>query len=81
MKDCELCRAEKLTEWKYEDDVVFVCRCVSHPDKWLIVLKRHTSQPTQEEMEYMRKIAERFFPSKQFRGPKSIPEHFHLHEK
>jgi len=78
--ECPLCKREKLTKWYYEDEIVWVADCKSHPDKKLIVLKRHTSTPTKQELEHMKKIASELFPNKEWRGPRSIPEHFHLHE-
>jgi hypothetical protein len=77
---CQLCIREKLTEWKYEDGTVLVARCASHPDKWLIILKRHTPLPTPDEAEHMRQVADKLFPGKQWRYPQSIRDHFHLHE-
>ena len=48
----------------------------------MIVLNRHARKPTDEELEHMKKIAERLFPNKKWRTSEvgSIPEHFHLHE-
>lgn len=70
----------KITEWRYSDDRVVVCRCSTHRDKWMIVLRRHTSIPTHEEEEYMRKIMDDLFPGMRLRGPASILDHYHLHE-
>jgi len=46
----------------------------------MIVLKRHTAFPTQDELAYLKKIALKLFPEKHFRGPASIRDHFHWHE-
>lgn len=82
--ECPLCRLarglDRITETLYEDNTVISCYCKSHPSKILIVLKRHTPQPTPEEAEHMQQIAHKLFPNKQWRGPKSILDHFHLHE-
>jgi len=77
---CPLCREEKLTEWLYEDEICWVAYCKTHPNKILIVLKRHTAYPTQKELTHLKKITLKLFPEKHFREPKSIRDHFHLHE-
>jgi len=77
--DCELCRAEHLTEWKHEDNICWVARCKTHPNQWLIVLKRHTAYPTQEELSHLKKIALKLFPEIHFREGASIRDHYHLH--
>lgn len=77
---CSLCRAEHITGWEYEDEICWVARCSTHLDKFLCVLKRHTSTPTEKEREHMVEVMERLFPHIQLRGPASIPEHYHLHE-
>lgn len=77
---CPLCRAEKLTEWKYEDARCWVTRCSTHLDKWMCVLRRHTSTPTKEEYEHMVGVMLRLFPGIELRGPASLLGHFHLHE-
>jgi len=77
---CPLCEAKKLTRWLYEDDMCWVAYCSSHPDKVLIVLRRHARMPTPEEAEHIQQIAEKLFPGKQWRYPHSILDHFHLHE-
>lgn len=78
---CPLCSKEHLTEWLHEDDTCWCCYCVSHPDKVIIVLKRHDQIPTEEELEHMYGIAKKLFPKKSWRGPNSILDHFHLHEE
>jgi len=77
---CPLCRKEEWTEWKYYDQLVWVARCATHREKWLIVLNRHTAQPEEYELKHMREVAEMLFPGKKWRYPRSILDHFHLHE-
>ena len=77
---CPLCKRERKTHWYYEDHVVWIADCSSHPDKVLIVLKRHSRLPTPEETEHMEELKRRFFPEKEFRYPRSILDHFHFHE-
>ena len=78
---CPLCKAERLTRWYHEDGVCWVADCSSHPDKKIIVLRHHSKNPTPLEEKHMKKLAERLFPDKRWRGPKSILDHYHLHEK
>lgn len=76
---CPLCKAEKLTEWVYEDEICWVAYCQTHRDKLIIVLKRHTSFPTQEELQHIKKVSLKW-PEKHWRDPQSIRDHYHLHE-
>jgi len=80
LSDCELCKRERVTEWRYEDDLVWVARCKSHPDKWMIIIKRHSSEPNEDERKRISEVKDRFFPKLQFRGPQSILDHYHIHE-
>jgi len=75
---CELCEGKIITKLYYQDDKVIVVDCSTHL-KPMIVLRRHTAYPTQEEMRYLKEIAVRLFPEMSFRGPASIRDHFHWH--
>jgi len=77
---CPLCKAEKLTEWLYEDDVCWVAYCINHPSKLIVVLKKHSAQPNHEEAEHIAAVMKKLFPNKRWRGPRSVVEHFHFHE-
>lgn len=85
MLECPLCRLvlyrEIIAPLHYEDAVCMVVNCYSHPNRVLIVLKRHTPTPSKEEEASMEEVAKKLFPSKRFRGPKSILDHWHLHEE
>jgi len=84
-EECLLCRLarglDRVTEVLHEDNTVISCFCKSHPNQILIVLKRHTAYPTQEELGHMKKIALKLFPEMHFRDSSSgsIRDHFHLH--
>ncbi|MBW2561912.1 MAG: hypothetical protein JRE40_13800 [Deltaproteobacteria bacterium] len=81
MSDCPLCKAERLTEWKYSDDVCWVARCKTHGDKWMVVLRRHAREPTPEEMEHVKRVMDSVLPGRRWRyGGRSIRDHFHAHE-
>jgi Zn ribbon nucleic-acid-binding protein len=78
---CPLCKAEKLTWWYYEDSLCWIadCKTCGVP---LAVLKRHTTQPTPEEVEHMVQIAKKLFPGKRIDFTmKSILGHFHFHTR
>lgn len=81
--ECQLCRLarglDRITREYYENDYVIVVDCKTHRGVPMIVLKRHTGFPTPEERFMLNKVANKRFPGKQFRGPSSIPGHFHLH--
>ena len=81
--ECPLCRLsrglDRITRQYYEDDIVVACNCKTHLGVPMIVLKRHTAFPTPEERVHMNKIAKSRFPSKQFRPPASLKDHWHLH--
>ncbi|MFW6172623.1 MAG: hypothetical protein ACOC5T_02660 [Elusimicrobiota bacterium] len=71
----------KKTRWLYQDQYIVICKCSSHPNKWICVLRRHTSTPTRDELQYMKTKLKRLLPKiKKWREPHSIPEHYHLHE-
>jgi len=74
-----LCKAEKVTPWVYEDDVCYVCYCKTHLDKLIVVLKRHTAVPSEDEVRHLNSVLQHF-PNKKWRGPQSIKDHFHWHE-
>ena len=78
--DCPLCKAEKLTKRYYEDPWLWIADCLSHPDKKIVVLKRHTDKPMRRELRHMYDVVYALFRDKKWRGPNSIKEHFHLHE-
>ena len=77
---CPLCEAKELTFRYYTDNIVWVADCLRHPNLKIIVLKRHTMMPTPQEKHYMQKIIRKLLFASNWRGPKSMPEHYHLHE-
>jgi len=58
---CELCKAKRLTQWLYDDDMCWMAKCKTC-NIWMIVLKRHTMHPTDYELGHMNKVVETFFP-------------------
>ena len=83
---CRLCEKDGLPRKDqkiyYEDEICLAIDCLNHPTKKLIILKRHTSKPTEKELNHLKGIAENLYPGNQWRDSSigSIPEHFHLHQ-
>jgi len=82
---CELCEIyeERVihTTVYYEDDICIVLDCHTHKVP-MAVLKFHTATPTEIERQHMYSVMAKFGLSENdIRGPNSIPDHFHLHEK
>jgi len=61
---CELCRAEGITEWFYEDEICWCALC-RHCHVPMVVLKRHTEHPTLPEAIHLLctlwKVANQYF--------------------
>lgn len=75
---CELCH---VADFIWEDEMCGACYCKSHPDKGMVVLKRHTAEPTAQELEHIKTVAQKLWPGLAFRGPKTILDHFHWHQE
>jgi len=77
---CPLCTLERKTKWLYEDKtvVVLMCETCGVP---MMVLRRHTENPTATEMLCMERIREKRFPDYRWRdiGMRRIREHYHWH--
>ena len=79
MKDCPLCKREHKTTWKYEDSICWVARCETD-GQWMIVLKRHTMEPTNIEIVHMEMVAKELFGENvKFRKKQGHPEYNHFH--
>ncbi len=77
--DCLFCPSpEKITEWWYEDDT---CLVIDKPDgDPMVVLKRHTKNPTESEYEHINESVNQLFGShERFVHMGHVPEHFHAH--
>lgn len=73
--NCPLCKMKKMIEWKF-----CVTKCTTHPDKWMLVWGKHDREPTVNEKQLMLRVLLVIWPHKKWRGPGSIPEHWHYHE-
>lgn len=76
---CELCSAEKLTRWYYEDELIWVADCIIC---WvpMVVLKKHTLG-TKEDFDHMVAKARELFGQDCWIDPemRRIPDHRHFH--
>ena len=73
--NCPLCKMKVVTPYK-----IIVTKCLTHPDKWMLVWGEHVRHPSKEDKEMMLKILKLLFPDKKWREPRCIPEHWHWHE-
>lgn len=75
---CPLCNMEKKTEWKYEDDICIIARCLSD-NQWMLVFKFHR-WPTVAEMLHALGVITRLFGNIKVRTRHGqIIEHCHWH--
>ena len=75
---CELCQAEKITAWLYEDDSCWMAECYNCLVP-MMVFKPHR-EPNPEERERMIAIARKLYPAAHLRFWRGrIPDHFHFH--
>ncbi len=83
---CELCAADRMTEWWFEDEVCWVAECESCGVP-MVVWKRHDPEPPAELREEMlgrlRAVADRHGPSNYWIDERlrTIPDHYHAHAR
>jgi hypothetical protein len=83
---CELCEADKMTTWWFEDDVCWVAECeaCSVP---MVVWKQHDPNPSAEVravlLERLRVVADEHGPPNHWIDEtlRTIPDHFHAHAR
>ena len=82
--ECPLCRLygkkEIITRLHYEDLICIAVDCSSHSGLIIVVLKRHTAYPTQEELQHLKRVTRVLGPEKRWREGASLRDHYHLHE-
>lgn len=83
---CPLCVAERRTPWLYEDGVCWVALCSTCGDP-MVVLRRHTADPSPAERRYVLDVLIQTV-RQSYTGPIRItsdmrthPEHLHLHAR
>jgi hypothetical protein len=83
---CELCAADRFTEWFYEDDLCWVAECESCSVP-MVVWKRHDPNPPEEIRAVLKSClsgivverwGEAFWLDEHMR---SIPDHYHVHAR
>lgn len=84
---CELCQAQKLTTWHYEDEHIWIADCIICGVP-MVVLKRHAAKPSEFEDELMERklveIADREVGPGKYnvdKWPRRIPDHIHYHAR
>jgi|GEM_PF-1316548 len=78
---CELCDNERVTTRHYEDAVVWAadCKTCGVP---MVVLRRHSTKPTKEELKVAMDVARQLAKAtggKIDKKRRSIPDHWHVH--
>lgn len=76
---CLFCpKPEKKTRWFHEDSV---CLIINKPTgEPMVVLKRHTTEPTDEEMEHMENVVSAICGDHDLRVLLAhVPNHWHAH--
>jgi len=83
--ECPLCKLEKKTDWYFENVMLAVleCKTCNLP---MVVLKRHTMEPTAKEEKAMirelTKVADAFFDEGNWalrKYQRNIKDHLHFH--
>lgn len=83
---CELCRAERLTEWFYEDDECWIAEC-EQCDVPMVVWKRHDPNPPEEIrvvlLARLSDVVIRFYGYEHWVDERlrTIPTHWHAHAR
>lgn len=84
---CDLCNPHTIDQLYYEDDHIHIFDCMSCQVP-MVVLKRHTSEPKEDEDFYMEKklqeIMKECYPDQEYiitKNARSIPDHAHYHAR
>jgi len=83
--DCLLCRAERVTEWHFEDDECWVSDCMVCMTP-MIVLRSHSLPEPDDEtrlLARLEQIAAERYPEGYWIDPerRRIPDHWHAHAR
>ena len=83
--DCQLCRAERITEWHFEDDECWVSDCMVCMTP-MIVLRSHGLPEPGDETRLLARLeeiaAERYPAGYWIDGERRrIPDHWHAHAR
>lgn len=83
--DCQLCEAEEITRRYHEDSLCWVADCATCGVP-MVVLRRHSTQPTRREVAHMLDMLQLCCPPHK-KGysidleRRSIPDHWHCHAR
>ena len=84
--DCELCQAERITPWFYEDHICWVAEC-EVCETPMVVWRWHGVDPPREDRDHMLarladaaadRLGDRWVVDDHMR---QIPDHFHVHAR
>lgn len=82
--NCALCIREPINEVLWDDDLIW-CTICTHPacNCPLIVIKRHSTSPTDDELERIDQVVEHLrslgYTGRLDCNARAIPDHFHCH--
>ncbi len=84
-EDCQLCRAERITEWHFEDDECWVSDCMVCMTP-MIVMRSHGLPEPDDETRLLARLeeiaAERYPQGYWIDGERRrIPDHWHAHAR
>jgi hypothetical protein len=84
--NCELCEAERVTDWFFEDDVCWVAECESCAVP-MVVWRQHDPAPSEaiKSLLWSRlaDVATEFYDFEMYIDDslRSIPDHYHAHAR
>lgn len=84
--NCELCAADRMTTWWFEDEICWIAECDACGVP-MVVWKRHDPEPPPDIREELharlRDVADRHGPQHYWIDERlrSIPDHYHAHAR
>lgn len=83
---CPLCLLHDrvLTKWHWVDELVIICDCLTCTkngveDHIMVVLRRHTAEPTEREADHMQAMADAAGIEITRKKARACPQHAHWH--
>ena len=82
---CDLCRAERMTEWFHEDEICWIAEC-DVCETPMVVWRWHGTEPPEDHVRHMQerlravaaeKVGEFWIDGHM----RNIPDHFHAHAR
>lgn len=80
--NCLFCpKPEKQTTWWYEDDVCLAIENISGGSP-LMILKRHTTEPTEDEIAHIEAVMQKLFDTQDYDVIMAhVKNHWHCHPR